>query len=102
MSTNGTPTDTRSRVLSWVALGVVYLVWGSTYLAIRVGVGHLPPLLFAGTRYVIAGALLYPIALRATTSSCGSAKDRAKPGAARPPRDLYLLVNDHRHDPPPT
>ena len=45
------------------------------------GVGHLPPLLFAGSRYVIAGALLYPIALRATTSSRGPAKDRAKPGA---------------------
>jgi len=81
MTNNGTASDTRSRVLSWIALGVVYLVWGSTYLAIRVGVGHLPPLLFAGTRYVIAGALLYPIALRATTSSRGSAKGRAKPGA---------------------
>jgi drug/metabolite transporter (DMT)-like permease len=81
MTSNGTPVDTRSRVLSWIALGVVYLVWGSTYLAIRVGVGHLPPLLFAGTRYVIAGALLYPIALRATPSSRGSTKDRAKPGA---------------------
>src|ERR1022692_4404675 len=81
MTNNGTAVDTRSRVLSWIALGVVYLVWGSTYLAIRVGVGHLPPLLFAGTRYVIASALLYPIALRATTSSRGSAQDRAKPGA---------------------
>ena len=81
MTTNGTAVETRSRVLSWAALGVVYLVWGSTYLAIRVGVGHLPPLLFAGTRYVIAGALLYPIALRATANSRGSAQDRAKPGA---------------------
>jgi drug/metabolite transporter (DMT)-like permease len=81
MTNNGTAADTRSRVLSWIALGIVYLVWGSTYLAIRVGVGHLPPLLFAGTRYVIAGALLYPIALRATTSSRGSAQERAKPGA---------------------
>ena len=81
MTNSGTAVDTRSRVLSWIALGVVYLVWGSTYLAIRVGVGHLPPLLFAGTRYVIAGAVLYPIALRATASSRGSAKDRAKPGA---------------------
>lgn len=79
MTNNGTASDTRSRILSWMALGVVYLVWGSTYLAIRVGVGHLPPLLFAGTRYVIAGSLLYPIALRATTRSRGSA--RARPGA---------------------
>src|SRR6202034_4279131 len=81
MTVNGTTADTRSRVLSWIALGVVYLVWGSTYLAIRVGVGHLPPLFLAGTRYVIAGALLYPIALRSTTRSRGSAQDRAKPGA---------------------
>jgi drug/metabolite transporter (DMT)-like permease len=81
VSSNRTTADARSRVLSWIALGVVYLVWGSTYLAIRVGVGHLPPLLFAGTRYIIAGALLYPIALRAATSSRRPAQDRAKPGA---------------------
>jgi drug/metabolite transporter (DMT)-like permease len=81
MTTNGTRVDTRSRVLSWIALGVVYLVWGSTYLAIRVGVGHLPPLFLAGIRYVIAGALLYPIALRAATGSRGSAEHGARPGA---------------------
>jgi len=80
MANNGTAVDTRSRVLSWIALGVVYLVWGSTYLAIRVGVGHLPPLVFAGTRYVIAGALLYPIAWRAASGSRASAQERAKPG----------------------
>jgi drug/metabolite transporter (DMT)-like permease len=80
MTVNGTTADTRSRVLSWIALGVVYLVWGSTYLAIRVGVGHLPPLFLAGTRYVIAGSLLYPIALRGTRNR-GPAQDRAKPGA---------------------
>jgi len=50
--------------MSWVALSVVYVVWGTTYLAIRVGVRHFPPLLFAGIRYVVAGAILYPIALR--------------------------------------
>ncbi len=81
MTNNAAPAGTRSRVLSWIALGVVYLVWGSTYLAIRVGVGHLPPLLLAGTRYVIAGALLYPIALRAAASGRGPARGRAKPGA---------------------
>jgi drug/metabolite transporter (DMT)-like permease len=81
MTTNGTAVGTRSRALSWIALGVVYLVWGSTYLAIRVGVGHLPPLLFAGVRYVIAGALLYPIARRTASGRRASAQDRAKPGA---------------------
>jgi hypothetical protein len=51
-----------SAALSWLALGVVYLVWGSTYLAIRIGVEHLPPLFMAGARYLTAGGLLYPVA----------------------------------------
>jgi drug/metabolite transporter (DMT)-like permease len=68
--------------LSWLALAVVYVVWGSTYLAIRVGVGHLPPLLMAGVRYLIAGGLLYPVARRA------AARDAARssaPGAGQAP-----------------
>jgi len=49
----------------WAALGVVYLVWGSTYLAIRVMVETIPALLGAGVRFVVAGAaLLGLIALR--------------------------------------
>lgn len=44
--------------LVWLALGVVYLVWGSTYLAIRVMIRDLPPLLAAGARFMVAGALL--------------------------------------------
>jgi len=90
MSNNDTAADTRSRVLSWIALGVVYLVWGSTYLAIRVGVGHLPPLLFAGTRYVIAGALLYPIARRAASRGRGAAQDGAAQDSARPGARAWL------------
>ena len=71
MVNGGGEIDTRTRVLSWIALGIVYVVWGSTYLAIRVGVGHVPPLLLAGIRYVIAGALLYPIASRASAGHWG-------------------------------
>ncbi|MGH8442862.1 MAG: EamA family transporter [Nevskiaceae bacterium] len=41
-----------------IAFAIVYLVWGSTYLAIRVGVQHLPPWLFAGTRFIAAGILM--------------------------------------------
>lgn len=48
----------------WAALVVVYLVWGSTYLAIRVGVQTVPPLILAGVRYLVAGAVLYPVAVR--------------------------------------
>jgi drug/metabolite transporter (DMT)-like permease len=54
----------RRRLLAWAALGVVYVVWGSTYLAIRVAVRTVPPLLMAGVRYVVAGAILYPLAAR--------------------------------------
>jgi drug/metabolite transporter (DMT)-like permease len=43
----------------WAALGTVYLVWGSTYLAIRVMVETIPPLLGTGVRFLAAGALLY-------------------------------------------
>ena len=45
------------KVLS--AYAIIYLVWGSTYLAIRVGVLEMPPLLMAAIRFLIAGALLF-------------------------------------------
>ena len=48
-----------SRLRVALALGAVYLVWGSTYLAIRFAVETLPPFLMAGTRFTIAGAVLY-------------------------------------------
>lgn len=41
---------------------IVSLVWGSTYLAIRIGVHHLPPALFGGIRFVTAGLVLLGIA----------------------------------------
>ena len=41
------------------AFAVVYVVWGSTYLAIRFGVETIPPFLMAGTRHLTAGLLLY-------------------------------------------
>src|SRR6266550_4199165 len=42
----------------WLALGTVYIVWGSTYLAIAIAVQTLPPLLYAGLRFALAGILL--------------------------------------------
>jgi drug/metabolite transporter (DMT)-like permease len=45
--------------LVWLALWTVYIVWGSTYLAIRVTVETLPPLLTAGVRFLVAGGLMY-------------------------------------------
>lgn len=42
-----------------VAYFFVFIVWGSTFLAIRVGVHEMPPLLMAGLRFVIAGGVVY-------------------------------------------
>jgi drug/metabolite transporter (DMT)-like permease len=42
----------------WAALWIVYIVWGSTYLAIRIMVETVPPLLGAGVRFAIAGAVM--------------------------------------------
>ncbi|MGI5212661.1 EamA family transporter [Plantactinospora sp. CA-290183] len=44
--------------LVWAALAVVYVVWGSTYLGIRITVETLPPLLSAAVRFVVAAAVL--------------------------------------------
>jgi drug/metabolite transporter (DMT)-like permease len=49
-----------------LAFGVVYLVWGSTYLGIRYAVATIPPLLMAGSRFLVAGGVLYGISLRRT------------------------------------
>jgi drug/metabolite transporter (DMT)-like permease len=45
----------------WTALWIVYIVWGSTYLAIKVSVRTMPPLLSAGLRFMLAGLLLAAI-----------------------------------------
>lgn len=42
----------------WAALGAIYLIWGSTYLAIRLMVETVPPALGAGARFVLAGAIM--------------------------------------------
>jgi drug/metabolite transporter (DMT)-like permease/GNAT superfamily N-acetyltransferase len=47
--------------LVWLALGIVYVIWGSTYLAIRVMVETVPPMLGAGVRFVLAGAIFYAV-----------------------------------------
>lgn len=42
--------------LAWIA---ICIIWGTTYLAIRIGVKDLPPILFAGLRWLIAGPILF-------------------------------------------
>ena len=54
------PVSTRpaSKISIVVAFAAVYVFWGSTYTAIRIGAAEMPALLFAGTRFLIAGGLL--------------------------------------------
>jgi drug/metabolite transporter (DMT)-like permease len=47
----------RTKLLA--AFAIIYFVWGSTFLAIRVGVREVPPFLFAGMRFLVAGVALY-------------------------------------------
>lgn len=54
--------DPRQHRLLVLSLATVYLVWGTSYLATRVGVLNLPPLLFAGVRFFISGILLLAVA----------------------------------------
>lgn len=44
--------------LAWIS---VCIVWGTTYLAIRIGVAHIPPMLFAGIRWIIAGIIFISV-----------------------------------------
>src|SRR5687768_8937971 len=53
-----------SRAMIWTALSAVYVIWGTTYLAIRVANETLPPLIAAGLRFLVAGAVLYAITVR--------------------------------------
>jgi drug/metabolite transporter (DMT)-like permease len=56
------PTPSRTRVL--LAFAVIYLLWGSTYLAIRLAIDTIPPFLMAGSRMFAAGAVLHAVAAR--------------------------------------
>jgi drug/metabolite transporter (DMT)-like permease len=57
----GAPPKTQTSTMVIIAFGLVYVVWGSTYLAIRVGIESFPPLLLAGSRHLLTGLILYPI-----------------------------------------
>src|SRR2546427_12716910 len=60
-----------TRLAILLAFAVLYLIWGSLYLGIRLAIDSIPPFLMAGSRYLTAGLILYGMA-------------RAR-GATRPP-----------------
>jgi drug/metabolite transporter (DMT)-like permease len=68
--------------LLWAALATIYIVWGSTYLAIRVMVETMPPLLAAGMRYLVAGGIFWAILRIASGAERVRATPRQLAGAA--------------------
>ncbi len=67
-----------SRSAVVMAFAAVYVIWGSTYLGIRLAIDSVPPLLMAGARFVFAGSMLYAWArLRGAARPGGGAWGRA-------------------------
>ena len=52
------------KIVVWLSLSVI---WGLTWLAIRIGLNDLPPVTFAGIRFLVAAAILWPIVLAKKT-----------------------------------
>jgi drug/metabolite transporter (DMT)-like permease len=69
------------RLLMVLAFSAVYVIWGSTYLAIRVGVRTLPPFSLSGCRFIGAGALLYAF-LRARGTAAPTRREWAHAAVA--------------------
>ena len=59
MSTPTISQKNPSKALVVTAFALLYIIWGSTYLGILIAVKSIPPFLMAGTRFVIAGVILY-------------------------------------------
>ena len=86
------PAGSRARLFSshgnfsaWAALLVVWLVWGSTYLAIRVADRSIPPFAMAAARYLTAGAVLYLVTWLAGRRRRAAAQAAAQGPAGRAP-----------------
>lgn len=54
-----TQTAAASPILILLAFAAVYLIWGSTYLGIAIAIQSIPPMIMAGTRFILAGVILF-------------------------------------------
>jgi drug/metabolite transporter (DMT)-like permease len=84
----------RATLGAWAALLIVWLVWGSTYLAIRVGDETIPPLVLASVRFLTAGLFMFPVAMRGRRTGAagqgGRVGEAARAGRYWPSRAEWL------------
>jgi drug/metabolite transporter (DMT)-like permease len=60
---NGTEKTVKADIRLWLAFAAIYIIWGTTYLAIKIGIEDFPPFMMAAIRYLIAGFLLLVFSL---------------------------------------
>lgn len=80
---------TRGRIVA--AMAIVYVVWGSTYLGIKVAIDTIPPMLMASSRFLLAGVLLYAWTARPGRRTRPSRPTRAEWIAAAVCGNLMLV-----------
>jgi drug/metabolite transporter (DMT)-like permease len=80
----------RVSLRAWVALLIVWVFWGGTFVAIRAGDETIPPLVLAAVRYLIAGAIMFPLAFRNAASAARAAGQAGPSGRYRPRRSEWL------------
>jgi drug/metabolite transporter (DMT)-like permease len=85
--------DATNRPPTWqvlLAFSIIYLVWGSTFLAIRIGVSEVPPFLLAAMRFLLAGIALY-----AWMRAKGAASPTRREWASASLMALLIFVGDY-------
>ena len=82
---------TPTRLMLGAAFAAIYLIWGSTYLAIKYAIETVPPFLMTGARFLIAGAILYAwSALRSSRQPAAAAGIRVN-SVGRAWRDAFIV-----------
>src|SRR5688500_10356641 len=51
----------RSHTAIYLAFAAIYIIWGSTYLGIRIAIESMPPFLMAAARFIAAGSILFAV-----------------------------------------
>lgn len=85
---------TAGRSSVWAALITIYVVWGSTYLAIRIALRSVPPFLLGASRFVVAGAILGGIGLALARRSGERVEWRAAWRSAVLPGFLFFAMGN--------